>query len=163
MFRCLVFIPVYTRIPGKLCILNKMDDLSVGEFLSQIGPQFEQYAEYFLRHKFCNVASLRCLEIPQDINYIFGEILSLGEKRQIEYALRELKNVQKNDATPTPMMTVDKDDQCDPGTSALHKIATKLEDKIKIKQLQLIETEEELQQLEMPIDEPSPQGNMSTR
>ncbi|CAG2191565.1 unnamed protein product [Mytilus edulis] len=93
-----------------------MDDMTVTEFLSQIGKEFVQYSDYFVQHKFLNVSSLRY----------------------------------------SPKIT-------EIWLSSLHKIPGSLEDQLSQKKIELADKEHQLRQLEMPVEEPPPQGNLNYR
>ena len=74
-----------------------MDELSVEEFLSQIGPEFNLYSTIFRKNGFDTIGSLRCIVVEQDIDMMFKEAnveLLLGKKRQLQNALRNLQDVQ---------------------------------------------------------------------
>ena len=152
--------------PYKFCYATKlkhfvtMDKLSVEDFLCQIGPDFVKYAMYFERHKFFNVASLRCLKVYEDLDFIFGDILSLGERRQIEFALNELKNVSRDDSA---CVTEKHEMPSNNDNNAMRKITDNLVDKLQQKEMELSQAEQEMMDLDMPIPEPPPQGPLIYR
>ena len=76
-----------------------MDNISIEEFLMQLGGDFAPYAEIFRKNGFDSIGSLRCINIEEDLKEMFEEAnvkLLLGKKRQLQNALQNLKEVQPN-------------------------------------------------------------------
>lgn len=76
-----------------------MDNLTIEEFLLQIGPEFTEYVSVFESNGFTTVGSLRCINIEEDIREMFTNAnitLLLGKKRQLQNALENLKEVLPN-------------------------------------------------------------------
>lgn len=46
-------------------------DISVSEFLQQLGPEFMKYKQTFMENEFCDSSSLRSMNIEVDLDYMF--------------------------------------------------------------------------------------------
>ncbi|XP_071153218.1 uncharacterized protein [Mytilus edulis] len=67
-------------------------EISISEFLTQLGPEFLKYEEIFLENEFRDSSALRAMDIESDLDLIFCEPpLPLGRKRKIQMAIRNLK------------------------------------------------------------------------
>ena len=72
-----------------------MDDISVHEFLVQLGPSYLQYEPVFIEEEFRDCSTLRAMDIETDLVQMFkdkGVALPLGHRRKLEDALRNLKS-----------------------------------------------------------------------
>ena len=71
-----------------------MDDISVHEFLVQLGPAYLEYEHVFLEEEFRDCSTLRTMDIETDLVQMFkdkGVPLPLGHRRRLEDALRNIK------------------------------------------------------------------------
>ncbi|VDH92556.1 Hypothetical predicted protein [Mytilus galloprovincialis] len=78
-----------------------MDDLSVEEFLMQIGSGFTEFASVFRSNGFDTIGSLRCIDVDEDLNQMFQQAniqLLLGRRRQLQNALKNLKDISPNNS-----------------------------------------------------------------
>ena len=88
---------------SRECI-NKMDDISIHEFLIQLGPSFLEYEDVFKANEFNDCSTLKVMDIERDLTDMFrekGVPLPLGHRRKLEEALRNLRTAgqQQKDTT----------------------------------------------------------------
>ena len=78
-------------------------DISVIEFLQQLGPEFMKYRQTFIDNEFLDSSSLRAMNIDTDLDLMFEyNPLPLGHKRKIQYALRNLVSASDTETHVNP-------------------------------------------------------------
>jgi hypothetical protein len=95
-----------------------MDDVSVKEFLGQMGPSFLRYEKVFQDNEFVDCGTLKVMDIEMDLPMMFNKdtmVMPLGHRRKLEDALRCLRSVD-DDSRPTgPRPTEKADDTSQTG------------------------------------------------
>lgn len=119
-------------------------EISVQEFLGQLGPEFQKYTNIFLENEFKDNSSLRAMDIDQDLDLMFAcDPLPLGHKRKIQLALRNLvsaTNINSDAFTNLPgtfntnMQVVNETNE---GKSSMDKVKEKCLDDLKLKETEL--------------------------
>lgn len=66
--------------------------ISTENFLRGVDENLVKFAKYFKREGFHNEKHLKCIVLPEDLSVILhGEKVTLAERRQLEEALKTLK------------------------------------------------------------------------
>lgn len=66
--------------------------MSTENFLRGVDENLVKFAKYFKREGFHNEKHLKCIVLPEDLSVILhGEKVTLAERRQMEEALKTLK------------------------------------------------------------------------
>ncbi|CAG2212602.1 unnamed protein product [Mytilus edulis] len=136
-------------------------DISVSEFLQQLGPEFMKYKQTFMENEFCDSSSLRAMNIEVDLDYMFEtNPLPLGHKRKLQYALKNLESVtcaEKNEVYIAPPESSCTEKNMD-------KIKEKLESNLQLKEKEKQDYVHKRRQMDLIISDPDPIGPLkSTR
>lgn len=140
-------------------------EISVQEFLGQLGPEFQKYTNIFLENEFKDNSSLRAMDIDQDLDLMFAcDPLPLGHKRKIQLALRNLvsaTNINSDAFTNLPgtfntnMQVVNETNE---GKSSMDKVKEKCLDDLKLKEKELKDLQNKRKSLDVIICDPEPVG-----
>ena len=67
--------------------------MSAVDFFLQLGPDFKDYTDVFVKNGFNDVETISTMHIQEDLDTMFsGETMPLGHRRKIETAVKNMKS-----------------------------------------------------------------------
>lgn len=145
-------------------------EISVQEFLGQLGQEFLVYSRTFIENEFKDGSSLRAMDIDNDLDIMFANNpLPLGHKRKIQLALRNLFSVTSPDVPinnlPIAISSNLKEQHgtqgnavCDDQKSSMGKIKEKYQEDLKLKEDEMKDLQIKRRSLDMTVCDPDPVG-----
>ena len=136
-------------------------EISIREFLIQLGPEFIKYEDTFLENEFNDSSSLRAMEIDQDLDTIFSESpLPLGHKRKIQMAVKNLNSATRSQdseisATVSGPHVTSYDNTVLEKSDNMSRIKDKILNDIKLKEHKKVSKK---RALEVTVSDPDPVG-----
>jgi hypothetical protein len=74
-------------------LMKRTFEMFAVDFFLQLGPDFKDYAEVFVKNGFNDVETICTMHIQEDLDTMFSkEIMPLGHRRKIKTAVKNMKS-----------------------------------------------------------------------